>query len=172
MVILRRTQKLTVELPPIVRPAADSDTALGDWYVNRIFVDRRPLLILISSKSLLPTLLPARDVRRLPERLSEIVAKRLERLRIPSHLIKAEVRAMAPVVVAPTEDRSVLGIMVDFAKAVPSYLEPGRWDESTLPFVEARLAETPCRASGREEDVIFPEKAAPAILARRWNSHD
>lgn len=75
---------------------------------------------------------------------------------------------MTPVVVARTEDRSVLGIMVDFAKAVPFYLEPGGWDESTLPFVEARLAETPCRSSRRQTDVIFPNQAAPAILARRW----
>jgi hypothetical protein len=170
VVILRRTQRLTADLPDIVQPSAHSDTALGDWYVNRIFIDRRPILILISSRSLLPVLLPARNVRSLPQRLAEIVAKRLERLQVPSHVIEAEARAMAPVVVARTDDRSIVGIMVDFAKAVPFYLERGRWDESTLAFVEARLAETPCHASRREEDVIFPETAAPAILARRWDS--
>ncbi|HEU5184427.1 MAG TPA: hypothetical protein VFU01_07650 [Gemmatimonadaceae bacterium] len=107
-------------------------------------------------------------MRHLPERLAEIVAKRLERLQIPSSIIEAEVRAMMPVVVARTEDRSVVGIMVDFAKAVPFCLEPHRWDESTLPFVEARLAETPCHSSRRQEAVIFPDKAARAMLARRW----
>lgn len=75
---------------------------------------------------------------------------------------------MAPVVVAPT-DRSVVGIMVDFAKAVPFYLEPGGWDETTMPFVEARLGETPCHAGGRRELVIFPDQAARAILATRWH---
>jgi hypothetical protein len=168
MVILRRTAKLSAALPETVRPSSTSDTALGDWYVNRIFVDRRPLLILISSRSLLPILVPARDVRSLPERLADIVAKRLERLQIPSQMIEAEVRAMTPVVVARTEDRSVLGIMVDFAKTVPYHLEPGGWDESMLPFVEDRLAETPCHSSGRQEDVIFPYEAALAMLARRW----
>jgi hypothetical protein len=58
--------------------------------------------------------------------------------------------------------------MVDFAKAVPFYLEPRGWDESTLPIAEALLAETPCRSSGRQEAVIFPHVAALAILARRW----
>src|SRR5688572_21138900 len=168
MVILRRTAKLRAALPEIVRPSSTSDTALGDWYVNRIFVDRRPLLILISSRSLLPILVPARDVRGLPDRLAEIVAKRLEQLQIPSHAIEAEVGAMTPVVVARTEDRSVVGIMVDFAKAVPFYLEPQGWDESTLPFVEDRLAETPCHSSGRQEDVIFPHEAAVAMMTRRW----
>lgn len=168
MVILRRTQKLDPALPCTARPSGDSDTALGDWYVNRLSVDRRPLLLLVSSQSLLPIVLPARDVRGLPDRLAAIVAKRLERLRIPSRLIEAEVGAMAPVVVAPTADRSVVGIMVDFAKAAPFYLEPGAWDETTLPFLEARLAETPCHATRRQEGVIFPDKAAPVILARRW----
>lgn len=168
MVILRRTQKLSAALPDIVQPSSTSDTALGDWYVNRISVDRWPLLLLISSRSLLPILLPARGVRHLPERLAEIVAKRLERLQIPSHMIEAEVRAMTPVVVARTEDRSVVGIMVDFAKAVPFYLEPHGWDESTLPFAESRLADTPCHSGRRQEAVIFPNKAAPAILAERW----
>ena len=169
MVILRRTQKLDEKLPCTVRPSADSDTALGDWYVNRMTIDRRPLLLLVSSQSLLPIVIPARDVRTLPNRLAAVVARRLERLQIPPCLIEAEVEAMAPVVVAPTVDRSVVGIMVDFAKAVPFYLEPGGWDETTLPFVEAHLGETPCHAGKRRELVIFPDQAARAILATRWN---
>lgn len=75
---------------------------------------------------------------------------------------------MIPVNVARTVDRSVLGIVVDFANAVPFYLEAGNWDVTTLPFVEARLAETPCSAGRRSEDVIFPEQKAPELLAR-WD---
>lgn len=63
---------------------------------------------------------------------------------------------------------SVVGIMVDFAKAVPFCLERGAWDETTLPFVEGRLAETPCHAGRRWEEVIFPDKAAVASLTSRW----
>src|SRR2546430_2396975 len=106
MVILRRTQRLAAALPLISRPTVASDTALGDWYVNRITVDRRPLLILVSSLSLLPLLLPARDVRQLSDRLADIVARRLGRLQIPSRLVEAEVQAMSPVVVARTDNRS------------------------------------------------------------------
>ena len=39
---------------------------------------------------------------------------------------------MQPVTVGPTVDRSVVGIMVDFAKAVPYYLARDAWDETTL----------------------------------------
>ena len=56
-------------------------------------------------------------------------------------------RAMASVAVGPTVDRSVLGILVDFAKAIPYYFAPGPWGETTLRIVEERLAETPCHAA-------------------------
>ena len=57
-------------LPSPSAIVAVSDTALGDWYVNRLVVDRQPLLLLVSSSSLLPLLMPARGVRSLPERLA------------------------------------------------------------------------------------------------------
>jgi hypothetical protein len=168
MVVLRRTRRLSASLPDsgVVLPI--SDTALGDWYVNRIVVDRQPLLLLVSSATLLPILIPARDVRTLPDRLAGIVEARLRRCGIEASVIKAEVDAMSSVAVGSTVDRSVLGIMVDFAKGVPFYLEPGQWDERMLPAVEARLAETPCYASGPDNRVIFPERKAPDVLTSKW----
>jgi hypothetical protein len=67
------------------------------------------------------SLQPARDVKALPHQLPELVANRLEGLGIPSRLVDAEVAAMTPVSVARTVDRSVLGILVDFA----NYLSHG-----------------------------------------------
>ena len=75
---------------------------------------------------------------------------------------------MAPVQIAATVDRSVLGIMVDFAKGVPYYLEAGRWDATALGVVEDRLAETPCHAGKPSDQVIFPETKAPALLTAKW----
>ena len=145
-----------------------SDTALGDWYVNRIVVDRRPLLLLVSSTSLLPILVPARAVRGLPARLASVVDARLRHLGLNDRLIVSETGAMETVMIGPTIDRSVLGIMVDFAKGLPHYLEPGPWDETALIGVEQRLAETPCRASQRSERVIFPDSKAPELLRMQW----
>jgi len=168
MVILRPTKRLSSALPT-TGPVPDcSDTALGDWYANRIVVDRQPLLLLVSSASLLPLLLPARSVRNLPGRLGVLVEARLRRLGIEARAIEAEQKAMRPVVIGPTVDRSVLGIMVDFAKAVPHQLEPGRWNEDTLLLVEERLAETPCHAGQAADRVIFPETKVPALLRAKW----
>jgi len=53
---------------------------------------------------------------------------------------------MTPVLAGKTVDRAVLGILVDFAKSIPYYLDPVRRDN--LPYVEQMLQETPCcRAS-------------------------
>jgi Domain of unknown function (DUF6933) len=167
MVTLRPTRKLQAALPVTAR-SAHSDAVLGEWYVNRLVVDRRPLLLLVSSTSLLPILVPARDVRRLPSRLVDIVASRLGRLGVRASIIEAETAAMSPVVVGRTIDRSVVGIMVDFAKGVPYYLDAGRWDYSSLGLVEDRLAETPCHAGTPANRVVFPDRKALELLTARW----
>jgi hypothetical protein len=100
--------------------------------------------------------------------LASIVESRLRRCGIDARAIDAEMRAMKPVTIAATVDRSVLGIMVDFAKGIPCYLEPGQWDEATLRTVEERLAETPCHAGHGSDRVIFPEKRAPELLRDKW----
>ena len=168
MVILRPTRKLSSLLPATEVIPTSSDTALGDWYVNRVMVDRQPLLLLVSSTSLLPMLIPARNVRGLPARLAALVEARLRRCGLDDRTIAAETLAMASVAVGPTVDRSVLGIMVDFAKAVPYHLEPGQWGETTLRIVEERLAATPCHAALSWDRVIFPEKKAPEVLWAKW----
>jgi len=170
MVVLRPTRRLRTWLPVTGTAPVVSDTALGDWYVNRIVVDRRPLLLLVSSASLLGVLVPARHVRELPGRLPAIVESRLRRCGIAPATIDAEKRAMARVVTGPTVDRSVLGIMVDFANAVPYHLEPGRWDEATLLSVEDRLAENPCYAGRRGDAVVFPARRAAEVLSSKWGT--
>jgi hypothetical protein len=155
-------------LPVTGNARSYSDTALGDWYVNRIVVDRQPLLLLVSSTSLLPILVPAREVRSLPTRLAQIVKSRLVQLGVEGLAINAEISAMTPVGVGATIERSVLGIMVDFAKSVPYHLEPGEWSESTLQIVGERLSETPCHAARSFDRVIFPKRKAPELLRIKW----
>jgi hypothetical protein len=152
---------------PTAEVSARSDTALGDWYVNRIVVDRQPLLLLVSSASFLPMLAPARDVRGLADRLGALVAWRLHRCGLEAEAIAAEVQAMDPVAVAPTVDRSVLGIMVDFAKAVPYYVA-GWCAGEALAVAEDRLAETPCRATLSGDRVVFPNQKALELLRAKW----
>ena len=157
-------------LPATTATPPAPDTALGDWYANRIVVDRKPLLLLLSSRTLLAILLPARDLKALPSQLWETVARRLRRFGVEKRLIEAEVAAMGHVHVAKTADRAVVGIMVDFANMIPYHLERGAWDESTLPFVEAQLAEVPCFSSRSDAQTVFPDQATRALLSERWSA--
>ena len=168
MVILRATRKLRALLPATDIVPVRSDAALGDWYVNRIVVNRQPLLLLVSSASLLPVVVPARGVRALPERLATLVEARLRRCGMDERVIRAETRSMAPVAVGPTVDRSVLGIMVDFAKAIPYYVETRHGCAMTLEAVEEQLAQTPCYATRRFDQVVFPDRKAPELLRAKW----
>jgi len=148
--------------------SGDSDTALGDWYVNRLTVDRQPLLLLVSSHTLLPIVIPARQVSELPEALPTLVRRRLERLRVDDRTISSEIGAMSDVVVTKTIDRSVVGIMVEFAPAIPFFLARGAWNETALPFLETWLARTPCYAGRPGDGCVFPDRDTPVRLASRW----
>ena len=105
----------------------------------------------------------------LADRLPGLVERRLIGCAFDADVIEAETRTMRPVAIAPTVDSSVLGIMVDFAKSVPHYLEPGGWNENTLVHVEARLAETPCHAIRPDDRVISPERKARELLRAKWS---
>ena len=168
MVVLRATQRVLRRLPPGRQEVADSETALGDWYVNRLVVARQPLLLLVSSRSLLAVLTRARDIRSLPAQLPGLVADRLHRLEIPTALIQAEVAAMDPVLTGPTRDRSVLGILVDFTRSIPYYVARSGWDDAGLRWAEDQLAGMPCHASRRADEVVLPDVVAPKLLADRW----
>ncbi len=169
MVVLRATRKVLKILPESAGAGDLSETALGDWYLNRFVVDRQPLLLCVSSTSLLSIIAPARKVKTLTDRFPGIVADRLRRLNIDGDLIGSEMTAMQTVRVGRTKDRSVTGQMVDFAKEILSYLPIGAWDTIDLRLAEDRLALTPCRASRGFEEVIYPQKTAVRLLREKWS---
>lgn len=164
MVILRATHKVLRSLPASAGDSDISESALGDWYVNRIVIHRRPLLLLVSSSSLLAILTLARDVKNLPQRLAGMVETRLHRLSLPATIVGAEVAATRVAKVGRTVDRSVTGQMVDFAKALPHYLPMHGWNAALLPSVEDKLGETPCRSGRPFDEAIFPDRQAVKLL--------
>jgi hypothetical protein len=168
VVFLRATAKVLRSFPNFAPVDGESDTALGDWYVNRMSVDHQPLLLLVSARTLLPIVIPARNVRELPGVLPDLVRARLERLGVAHPLIDAEVSAMDQVVVTKTKDRSVVGIMVDFGLAIPHHVTRGTWNEASLPLLEARLARTPSYSSRPGDECVFPDRDTPVRLANRW----
>jgi len=168
MVYLRATKKVLKFLPLTSGEPADSDTALGDWYVNRVVIGKSPLLLMVSSKSLLPIVVPARNVKTLGKRLPQIVGDRLERLEVDRAIIEAEINVMDSVQVGSTTSRSVLGTMVDFAKSMPFYIARVGLEEPGLQYAEDRLAHTPCRCRQSAGAVIWPDRTAVELLTEKW----
>jgi hypothetical protein len=169
VVVIRATQKVLRSLPPVTADCPPTTAALGDWYVNRLVVDRQPLLLMVSSLSRLAIIEPARDTRDLPARLSTIVENRLRRLGVSETLISGEVDATRRVAVGKTLDRSVLGQLVDFAKAVPFYLTVQSWGPADLRRAEDLLGETPCCVTKSSNGVIWPTRLAVELLEQRWS---
>jgi len=166
MVVLRPTQKLRAQLPISAEPEVQSDTALGDWYANRVILDRRPLLLLVSARSLFAVLTPARSVRDLPRHLADLVGQRLGRLGIPRRLSDPEMAEMTSVQIAKTTDRSVLGIMVDYGKMLDHALRPGFSETADLQAAEEFLWDNPCYA-GRPGRALFPRDETRLLLEAR-----
>ncbi len=172
MATLRATQKVLRSLgSPAVTPPP-STTALGDWYVNRLHIGRQPLLLLVSELSLLPMLAPAREVRGLPDRLEDMVWRRLLRLGADPRLVEAEVTAMAPVVVAKTANRSVLGFMNEYGYQVEAYMDEQYGGPRGLHEVEARLEDNPCHAGKTGNACFWPRERTLELLKARWTQQD
>jgi len=142
---------LTIEPP-------ETTTRLGDWYVNLLHVGRQQLVLAVSEKTLLPVVIPAAPHPTLVPRLRVSVAEVLGMLGIASEAIEHELASMADVAYGKTTNRQILGVMVDFAKGLPFYVDR----EGTLLNVSMTLAETPC--SPLYKTRISPDRTTIALF--------
>src|SRR4051812_2759894 len=104
MYALRCTLPLLKRLGTPIEDDSDvvSTTALGDWFVRPFNVGRNRLLLCTSAPSLLPVIIPAKDLNGLARRLAAALTTLLVALRIPPNQIEREVRAMSDYRVAKT----------------------------------------------------------------------
>lgn len=109
---LRCTEKLLDRLNAAPEPEpAPPDTVLGDWYANLIRVGRIQVVLAVSERSLLPVVVPAREV----QRLCEAVELMFTAIGVPADDATAELDAMQRWVVGKTASRRVLGSLNDLA---------------------------------------------------------
>ena len=159
MVILRGTQKLRQRLPAADATAeAASTTVLGDWTCHLARFGRVQVIICMSHETLLPILLPARQAQTFPRRLTEAVAAWLATMGVPELDIAREVAAMETYVIAPTNNRQVLGSLNDFVRTGTYYVESG--EPAHLLTVSRHLAKAPCKPIG----YLSPDRAVAAAF--------
>ena len=155
MVVIRCTQKLLRRLEPPDLGEVPSTTRLGDWSANLFGVRQQRYVLLVSERSRLPILFPARDVKHIRSHLVDALAHVLLSLDVPALVVRRELGEMREAVIARTNNRSVLGSMNDFVFAARWHLhdEPN----ADLRAVSLRLSETPMMPFGGK---------APELLTR------
>ena len=115
MLVVRGTKKLRdrVKGPP----AGDDDastTALGDWFATALFW-RPQVALLVNRRTLLPVLTELAPAETLLDRVPNAIEAVLRRHRVEGGFLAAERDAMDEVRIGPTDDRSVVGVMNEFA---------------------------------------------------------
>jgi hypothetical protein len=138
------TVRCTRKLLDRMRADPESDwpaptTILGDWCANLLYVGKQQLILCVSERTLLPLVLPATDAKLIPRRLPTALFDVLVALGISPSAIDRELSEMEQFAVGRTANRSVLGVMNDFAFALPY-----RRGDQSLTELALWLAETPC----------------------------
>jgi hypothetical protein len=89
---------------------------------------------------------------------------------IPADVVAKEQSEMRTVQIAKTKDRSIVGQMVDFAKAIPYILPIQDWGPNWRTHLEDQLGDTPCLCGGSSRETVWPLTAARDRLLLRWVS--
>jgi hypothetical protein len=154
----RFAKRLKIELSA-TSPAPT--TRLGDWHANLVHVGRQQLALAVSDKTLLPVVVSAAPNTTVLPRFRARLRDVLGALGVPGEAVDHEDAAMVDVAYGKAANRQVLGILVDFAKTLPFYLDDG----GTLLAVSLKLAETPC--SPLYKTSTSPGRATAALFDTR-----
>ena len=165
MVTLRCTQKLLRRVSGQRRDSpARPTTVLGDWYANLLFCKPQQLVLCVSERTLLPVIIPAKDIHTLATRLSAAVSETLLALGVARDLAERERVEMQLCAFGRTENKRVLGALNDRMFEL-SYIVQERPDESLLER-SLFLAEAPCKPIGYNS----PDRATLDLFASLGSS--
>ena len=156
MLVVRGTKKLRDRVKGPAAAEGDQSTgALGDWFATALFW--KPQVVLaVNARTFLPVFFPLAPATTLLERLSDEIAKVLALHGVDKATIEAERAAMSDVRIAPTNDRSVVGVMNEFAFLGEHFFE------GDLTELSLRLAGTPVGPLRAGDG--FPDAALAALV--------
>jgi hypothetical protein len=140
---LRCTQKLLRRGLAETAASSQVDTLLGDWYANVLIARPSHLVLCVSERTLLPVVVVAKDIKHLPERVVEAVARVLYALRVEPSAIEAELAAMRTWHVGRTASKRVIGSLNDLMFQLANQLHAH--PERSLLEQALHLAEVPMK---------------------------
>ncbi len=142
MFTLHCTQKLIDRIKQPIAPALPRPTTtLGNWYATALLW-RPQAALLVNERTLLPVLMPLAPAATLAARFPAHLAIVLNALGIDAQFIAREVEAMSLSSLAKTANRSIVGVMNEFAFLADGYRV--YLETTDLLAVSIKLADTPC----------------------------
>jgi Domain of unknown function (DUF6933) len=159
--IVRGTRKLLDRVRgPTAAATDESTTALGDWYATVLFWKPQAALF-VNESTLLPVLVAFAPAATILDRFPPALATLLRAHRLNDSLIENEAVEMIQHRLATTKNRSVIGIMNEFAHLGSAYRPPN--GDNDLVTLSLRLAQTPCGPlHGRH---VSPDRELAALAA-------
>lgn len=142
MLIVRATKKLLRLAGSSTALERDrGSTLLGPWYATVLFWRPR-VALLVNESTLLPVLMPLAPAATLTSRISDHVASVLIAHHVPTVIVDEERQHMQRCQLGATTNRSVVGIMTEFARLAEIHHD----DDPAVDLVDlaVRLAATPC----------------------------
>jgi uncharacterized protein DUF6933 len=161
VLIVRATKKLRQRLDSAVpHDGEPSTTLLGDWYATYLSWRPRQLILLVNGYTLLPVLMPLAPATTAPTRIGSEIAATLAAHQTPASTIEPELGQMRDCRFAPTDNRSVVGIMNEFSYLADVYRH--QHPALDLPELSRKLASTPCSPLYRRH--TSPDRELQAFL--------
>lgn len=147
MVTLRCTQKLLRRISELISEINEQPTTLlGDWYANILFSKPQQLVLCVSERTMLPVIVPAKDIHTLPNRLVVAVHEVLTTIGVDPQLAERECAEMQDFRFGKTNNRSILGSLNDLMFNFEYYLQANPVD--SLLEHSLRLSTIICKPIG------------------------
>lgn len=118
------------------------------------------MALVVNERTLLPVLLPLAPAATLAQRFPVALRDVLRALDMPVEFIDSEIDGMSEVVYAKTANRSVLGVMNEFAYLAKGYRDQGGSIDPVA--LSLKLAGTPCGPLYKGS--VFPDKALRELV--------
>lgn len=162
MLVVHATKKLLDRLGgPTVEPTTRSTTVLGSWYATVLFW-RPQVALLVNERTLLPLLMPLAPAATLLERLPSWLAATFDAHGVPRTFIEAELARAESIGLAKTSNRSVLGVMSEFAQLASWHKATVRSDDD-LVDIALELAQVPTSPLYKRH--VSPDRELAAVVA-------
>ena len=159
MLVVWGTKKLRDRVKgPVAGEGDESSTALGDWFATALFW-KPQVALLVNSATFLPVFVDLAPAATLLDRIPAAIEAALRRQGVDEAFVAAERAAMGEVRIAPTNDRSVVGVMNEFAFMGERFHQGGF---TNLEDLGLRLAGTPVGPLHKRHG--FPDRELAALV--------